>query len=186
MSTLENTNQASYQNTVLRYGLIAGMVSIIFSLITYMTDLAFSSVYSSLLLLLVSLVISVTFIFLAIKTHRDQDLGGYITFGRAFLVGLLVAIVSGVIGTIFTFVYTNYIDPNYWTNAMAGIEELYSNMGMSEDQIEMAMESVRKNAAPGRTILNGMLGALIGGSILSLIVAAILKKNPEEGTTLDG
>jgi hypothetical protein len=55
--------------------------------------------------------------------------------------------------------------------------EQYESMGLSETQIEEAVQKMENSAGSGLTFLSGVLGAVFIGFIASLIMSAIMKKD---------
>jgi hypothetical protein len=56
-------------------------------------------------------------------------------------------------------------------------EEMYIKQGLSQEQIDMAMQQTERFNNPSMQFLFSMLGALLFGFIISLIIAAVMKKN---------
>jgi len=77
--------------TILTYGLISGVI-IILGMISTIILSAQHSLWLGYLIMLVGL----SAILLAVKSHRDKALGGVIKFWPAFLIGLGVAVVAGI------------------------------------------------------------------------------------------
>jgi prolipoprotein diacylglyceryltransferase len=85
----------------------------------------------------VLLAVSIALLFFAIKEHRDKQ-GGYITFGDAFLVAFLSALIGGFIGYIWLYLQQHYITPDMlveqadaaaesmsaWINDEAALEQI--------------------------------------------------------------
>lgn len=61
----------------------------------------------------------------------------------------------------------------------ASIEEMESK-GMSDEQIEQATSMTEKFTSPEMMLVMGFIGAIILGFILSLVIAAIMKRNRPE------
>ena len=176
---IEPEGSTSMNSTVIRYGLIGGLLFIIVALIGNMTGLSSpTSMMSVLFNMLIGLVLFVGLMVVAIRYHRDKDLGGYITFGRAFLVGLLVALISGTVSNLVNYFYITVIDPEYMTNMVRDMQGMYEGLGMSEEQIEAAMAQVQ-NLTPGRIMLQGLIAQIVMGSIVAAIVGAVMKRKPE-------
>ncbi len=166
-------------STVIRYGLIGGLLFIIVALIGNLTGLSSPSSMTSVIFnMLIGLVLFVGLMVVAIRYHRDKELGGYITFGRAFLVGLLVTLIAGTVSNLFNYFYITVIDPEYMANMVRDMQGMYEGFGMSEEQIEQAMARVQ-NMTPGRIMLQGLIGQIVMGSIVAAIVGAIMKRKPE-------
>ncbi|WP_044561405.1 DUF4199 domain-containing protein [Azospirillum sp. B4] len=82
---------------ILIYGLIAGLISGA-SMYVLTVDLPAPIAMSyGMVLGYASMLIALSTIFLAVKRHRDADLGGVIRFWPALLLGLGISVVAGVI-----------------------------------------------------------------------------------------
>src|SRR6185503_9217896 len=75
------------------YGGISGAVAIIVICISLVTGLPDHSLWFGYLVMLAAL----SLIFVGVKRYRDVECGGVVNFGRAFSVGLGIALVAGVI-----------------------------------------------------------------------------------------
>lgn len=83
---------------ILGYGTIAGLI--VGGFLSYTTITSggdHSDMTGSLLLGYTSMLIGLSLVFIAIKRHRDRDLGGVIKFLPAFGMGLGVSIVAGLL-----------------------------------------------------------------------------------------
>ncbi|MCP3929159.1 MAG: DUF4199 domain-containing protein [Bacteroidetes bacterium] len=161
--------------TALRYGLIGGLVMIIFSLIMILTGLNFSMQW---LTSVGSLVIFGAILYFAMVKHRDEDLGGYLKYGRALGLGVATAIIIGVLSVIFNYVYMEFVDPSLMETALEMSRERLEAQGMEDEQIDQAMSMSEKFMSPGAMAIMGLLFNAFFGFIASLIVGAIAKKNP--------
>jgi hypothetical protein len=189
MSTLDNPNQPTIDASTVsplpgavRNGLLGGLILIVYGLFAIFTDLAspakgFGAIALN---LLISVVLYVGIVVYGVRYHRDQELGGFITFGRAFITGLIVVVVAGILGAVFNYVYMSFIDPDYMARMMEDMGVMYERLGMTEEQIEEAMAQVEGSMSPARTILTAILSSAIIGGIVSLIVAAVMKREPAE------
>jgi uncharacterized protein YneF (UPF0154 family) len=179
---LTDPSDVPFINTAVRYGIIGGLIFIIYGMIGNLTGLNRPSAGFGAIGLnfLISIGLYVGIMVAAVKKHRDAELGGYIPFGRAFMVGLVVAVIAGILGGIFNFIYMSYIEPDFMETMIAETQAMYERMGMSETQIEKAMEQVKSSFEPSKMLIQGFVWSAILGGIVSLIVAAIMKKNPPE------
>jgi len=162
-------------STALKYAIITGLASFIFSLITYSTGLYLNQAVNWLvyIILLAGLIFTV-------KDRRDKDLGGYMTFGEGFGAGFLFCVLFGVLSIIFSLIMMNFIAPDMISEIMKQTEQKMIDKGMSDDQIQLAMSYTKKFMTPAWMALWIMVGIGIFGCILSLIVAAVFKKdNPQ-------
>ena len=84
----------------------------------------------------ISFALSITMLVLAIKHHRDNELGGYISFGRGFKTGFLTALFYGIIATIWTVIFINFIATDMIEVMQAAMYEEWESQGLTEEQIE--------------------------------------------------
>ena len=170
-------------STTLKWGLITGMVYVIFSLINNMLGLQQSG-NTMAGLGLGALILGATFItiFLGIKEARDQDLGGHLTFGQGFLIGFKIALIAGLISAIFTLIYMKLIDPDFSDKMMSGLEDGWDKAGMPEENREMARKWSGYFMNPYILSAFSLCYAIFWGVIKALVAGSILKKDPPPAT----
>jgi hypothetical protein len=185
MTTLDNPSNlpdpatVPLRPTALRYGLIAGLILIVFSVIFNMTGMMdYSGQKSNILPNLCNWITMIGVLYMAIKHHRDEELGGYITLGRCVKLGAFMAIVIGAITGIFGILYFMVIDPGLPDQIFAQMEEGFAAQGMDENAAEMAMKWTKMMFKPIPLFFVSVIATLITMLIISLIVGAIMKKNP--------
>lgn len=163
-------NTVPWFPTAMRYGLYAALVTIIYSLLAYMFDFAVpTSLMGILMQFVVGIGIAAIILILALRHHREKELGGFMSFKRGFLIGFVALVISGIVSTIFQLLYVNVIDPEFVSEAMDKIEELLEKFGLPEDQMEEQLAE-----AEARFTLAGMLKqAFLIGPIFSAVIAAI-------------
>jgi hypothetical protein len=116
----------------------------------------------------------IAFCFLAQKEYKDQ-LGGFITFGQAFNPGFRYSLFGGLLLAIFIYIYLGILSPEVLTKAMEQQQTAMADKGMSQEQIDKGLEMGTKYGAIFGAIATA-ISTLIFGCIVSLIGAAILKK----------
>ncbi|MCD6067755.1 MAG: hypothetical protein K0S33_2581 [Bacteroidetes bacterium] len=79
---------------VLVFGSISGLIVTAFMVISTIVFMKNSNFEGSMVLGYASMLLAFSFIFVGIKQVRDKDNGGLITFGKAFKVGLFIALIS--------------------------------------------------------------------------------------------
>lgn len=169
------------KKTILVFGLIAGaIVSLMLILsVGYMkknggiADGAEIWGYSSMLL-------ASSMIFVAIKSYRDRYLGGVISFGKAFKVGLGISIVAAILYTLtWVILYKNFY-PTFMEDYMAFTIKKMKESGKSATDIEKTVKEM-----DGMKSIYGTWWGLIGMTIIeilplelviSVICALILKR----------
>ncbi len=172
------------KGTVVKYGLIGGLImSIMFALSVVIAgdppDYVVMEVigYASIILALLA-------VFLGIKSYRDRELGGVISFSKGFGVGTGIAAVASLILGFYTFGHIAWLDPNFEENYTAwAIENVQaSDMSATEKSAEIAqikgmLESTNSPVIQGLIMFATVF---IIGLLIALIAAAILKKTEPE------
>ncbi len=170
------TSVAPSKNAIaMRYGLISGVISIVYSLILNITDLAFTNKALS----WVSFIILVAAIVLAMREFKRQN-GGFMSYGQGLGIGTLVAVISSILGGIFMYIYVKFVDSGYMDKMRdMQVAELESK-GMNDEQIDQAIAISDKMMTPEMMVVFAIIGGLVFGFILSLIISAIMKRNRPE------
>ncbi len=79
------TTEKSPLNTGMKYGLYTGMGMIIYSIFFYVIGVIPDGGLQFL-----SYLIMIAGLFFGMKYHRDQEMGGFMSYGRAFGLGALI------------------------------------------------------------------------------------------------
>ena len=97
--------KSSLLKNAINGGLLLGLISIVFSVILYVLDIVPVGITKGLVMLVISLLIYFFVIFYTSKSYRNNVLGGYISFGQAFIFGLLVAIFAAILTAIYNYIF---------------------------------------------------------------------------------
>lgn len=163
----------------IKYGLIYSGINILWNLLLYITELNRSD--NAWVFQTAGLVFMIVCLVMAINEYKRTEGNGFIEFGTAFKHGLIITIISGIIGSVYYVLYVKAIDPGFNDYIMQKQVDKMAEMGMAEADIEKAMNQSAKFQTPFWLMTFGILGSLFIGSIVSLIVSAIMKKpNPNE------
>lgn len=154
----------------IKWSLIYTLIAIVITFIIEITKLDINSPVKY-----VTYIVLLALLFLAQKEHKDK-LGGFINFNQAFITGLLYGVFAGVLTGIFVYIYLTFLSPEMFTQTIEQQREaLVAKGNLSSDQIDQAMEIVKKYG-----VILGSAGAMLVYSILGvvfgLIGAAIIKK----------
>lgn len=84
-------------NRILVYGLVGGLIVGVPLCTMVITDDSHSFGASSMAIGYLTMLIGLSTIFVAVKRHRDEALGGVIRFWPAFAMGLGISLVAGVV-----------------------------------------------------------------------------------------
>ena len=160
----------STARVALKWGVVLGVVLIVYTLILFLTEQVGNQNLGW-----ISLALSVTFIVLAMREFRTLN-EGYLSLGEGMGVGTLVSAISGLISATFSTIYTTFIDTAFYERLTDTMQEQLEEQGRSETEIEQSMEIMKMFQSPGLSFAFGLIGAVVFGLILSLIIAAILRK----------
>src|SRR5439155_26895566 len=125
--------------TAFRYGLYAALVQMAIALITYATGLTAVDTprWVGTVTMIFSIAISTGAIYLAQKERIETEFGGIMTYGQGLGTAMLVGLASGVVGAIFMFIYTSYINPEFVENIRTTAEaQMNANKAMTTDERE--------------------------------------------------
>ena len=169
----------------LNYGILFGLLLIIYSVVLYMFNIIPVGIKLSLLLLVVNLAIYFFALWFFTKSYRNDILGGYVDYGKAFLFGVLIVAFSSILLAIYNYIFHAFIDPDYIQRVVDATqewtEEFMSSKGLPQAQIDSTIEKIgsKSSVTPLKSALQGILGGVIFGTIISLITSAIVKKKKE-------
>jgi hypothetical protein len=157
----------------IKYGIYLALVSIIYTLILQILGLAAKQAlgYVGFIFIIVALI-------LAHKEFKRSN--EFMSFGQGLGISMIIITISTILGSIFSYIYIKFVD-----NSMLDVirEQAIVQMeerGMSDSQIEQAMEMQAKFTTPEMILVIGILAGIFFGFVIALIVTAITKKtNPE-------
>jgi hypothetical protein len=169
----------------LMYGLFLALVGIIISILFWMLNVIPKSTGAGLLIGLLNLAIDFFLLYYFTKRYRDDSMGGYISYGQAFLFAFLVVIFAAVISTVYSYIFNAFIDPGYMERVMnvtvTNIEQKMSARGLSAEQIDQIVARMehRMSRTPLKIALSSLPASIIVSTIIALITSAIVKKSQE-------
>jgi len=160
---------------VTKYGLILGLVAALFTIIFYISGLYLSQQWIGNL----SFIFTLAFMVIACREYKTEN-GGILPFGKAFLVAFFVGLIGIVLNSIINYIYISLVDPGIMQNMMdKQLAELAENPSISDEQLEATEEMMANFQNPLFIVGSSLFGGAFISALLGLIVAAIVKKNPE-------
>ena len=173
------TKNVNFLSIALRNGILLGVACVVLSVLLYVTNLLYTgSFLIGAITWLLNLAICVVFIVMAVQQYKTAN-DGFLTVGEAIKVGIVTALVGGVIAAIYSVIYTTVIDPNYYEKVVEVTMEKMSafTSNFSEEQMEELREkTLQSKPSVVWTFFSSILGSAIGGVIISAIVGAVKKK----------
>lgn len=160
----------------IRYGMIFGVISIVYFLIFNFAELDMSAGVGRWGTTFISFVI----VFLAHKFYKDNG-DGFMTFGEGVGIAFWIGLIASALSSIFMYIYVKFIDDNFITMMR---EKAISDMqarGQSEEQIETAMKFVNMFTGPEAMLGFGLFFGILTLVIVGLLVAIFTQKaRPEQ------
>jgi hypothetical protein len=158
----------------LKWGIISAILIIIYTVIFYMAGLFRTPSLSWIpfLFLLIGIIMA---------SNEFKSLNNnFMSFSDGLGVGTLMSAVAGLVVSIFSYIYINFIDTTIMKQMGDMQREQMEAKGLSSEQIDQAMELAAKFTTPGLIFLFSIIGYILCGFIFSLIVSAIVKNTKPE------
>jgi Protein of unknown function (DUF4199) len=184
MAILDNPQEdlskadVSFMPTAQKWGLYLAAATVIFTILMSIVGFDFSNMKSmafyGITVLLVAIAMTVTFGVLTIREHRT-NLGGFIDFKQAFLVCFVAFLISGLISSVFSFVYNTYINPSFMEGMKESMITMFDDAGVPDEARADALKGIDDAKTIGGTVLSFLKGTILS-TIIAAIMAAIMKK----------
>lgn len=167
--------------TSFKFGSIAGVIMLIAGTIPFLIwgkdfdiDLGEVIGYSSIIIALAS-------VFFGIRSYRDKQAGGRITYMQGMGVGLTISSIAGVVFAIYSYVYYRFISPDFMQKYMQHYADKIKSSGASQEVIAKQLAEMQSNMGLYNNIwfqsLIPFVTVFAIGLVITLISAAILRKN---------
>ena len=177
-------NKTAFFISALKSGLIVGAVSIVMFLVMYVTDIKPVGIMMPILMALIGFGVNIAVLSVLFKKYRTS-IGGYITFGNAFLYCFVALAVAYLLNFAFSYLFILTIEPDYYKKIMEAQKawmENYLSGKVNEEQMAQQLDKLDEQAAKMNSIgsiAKNYAGTLVFSAIIALIMGAIMKKKPE-------
>ncbi len=167
------------KRTILKYGLISGaMFTVMMSATVPFAD----RLGHSYLVGYTTMVVAFMLVFFGVRSRREKEGNGYITFGKAFVTGLGIALIACVFYVLtWEVIYFQFM-PDFMEKWAAHSAETMRAAGATSAMIELKMKELKhyKELYDNPFINAAMtfLEPLPVGLVIALLSAAILRKRP--------
>ena len=168
----------SIKTTIINYALILSAISIAFNLMLYFLDMHYQQ---SQMTGIVGIVIMIGVLIYSFIDHKKLN-EGYLSLSEALKIGLGISALAGLIGVAYTFVLTEFLDPNMMEKALDfQLEKMrIDNPEITQDQLDGIRSMQEKFSGPLIRSAFQIIGSLFIGFIISLIGGLIVKKSRPE------
>ena len=169
--------------TKFTYALILTIASAVLNLALYFTGYQTEKLATGQYFQWFGFVIMIVVFFLGIKAVREESPGKYLSYGKGVGTGVLIALYSGLMSAVYTFIHFKFVNTEFVDYNMELIRAKWTQAGMGAEQMEKAEGFTRMFMGPVSMAILSPIMAVFFGLILSLIIAAILKRPAPEGST---
>jgi hypothetical protein len=169
------TPAPSTARLAVKWGLIATLGLIIYSLIIQLTGLIGNSTVNNL-----SLPIQIAILCGCMSPgmmEYKKAHSGFMSYGQGLGLGTMLSAVAGLLSSAFGAAYIAFVDNSSLRIIREKAAEQWEAQGLSDAQIEQASAMMDKFMSPGVLFITATLSLIFFGFIASLILAAIQRKN---------
>jgi hypothetical protein len=167
------------KKTILTFGLISGAISSVLMSVTlpFAHKIGFNK---ALLMGYTTIVLSFLLVFFGVRSYRDNESKGHITFTKAFAVGICITMISCIcyVGT-WEVLYFNFM-PGFLDEYNAGVIAKLKASGADPAAVQAKIEELKQVAARYQNPLINAAMTFIEpfpvGLVMTLFSAAILRR----------
>ncbi|MCF2493430.1 DUF4199 domain-containing protein [Dyadobacter chenhuakuii] len=169
---------------VLVCGIIAGIIVSVFMVSSIAVCYSSNNFEGNMLLGYAAMLLSFSLIFVGVRNFRDKYNGGFVSFGKAFQIGLYISLIASTIYVTVWLVDYYLFVPEFMERYATHVMRELQQEGASAQELQA--ESVKMDGYremyrnPLMVILFTYFEILPVGLIVSLICALILKRKPAQ------
>lgn len=169
--------QASSKSTMLNYGLVLGVISILTSVVLFALGKHLEQDWK---ISLLNFIVMIVIIVLGIRNFKTANLN-IVSWGQAVKIGVGISILGALITIIYNLIFINFIEPDFMTQMLEKQRLLWEEANMTTEQIEGAESMFETFSSPAISSAIGIVAAAFFGFIISAITGAIMKRTEEDG-----
>jgi hypothetical protein len=167
--------------TKFTYALVLTICSAVMRLLLYFTGFETEKLAVGQHIMWLGLVFMIVILFLGIRAVREESPGQYMSYGKALWTGVIISFFSSLMSAVYNFIHLKFINTQFVDYQMELIKLQWEKAGMSATQMEKAEGFARMMMGPVVQGIVTVIFVVIAGLIISLILAAILKRPAPEG-----
>jgi hypothetical protein len=172
------------KKSVWKYGLLSGLALAIPMAVTVPLEHRIGASWSMAVGYTI-MVLSFLIVFVGVKHYRDTECGGSITFGRAFVAGALMMLISCVCYVVMWEALNATVEKNFAHDYAASMVKRAQNSGLEGAALEAKIAEAHKFEAmysnPLYRMSMTLLEPLPVGIVMALVTAGIMRRKPEDG-----
>jgi len=175
-------SQIRDMGTKFTYALYMTIAGAVLNLLLYFTGFQTEKLATGQHIQWVGFIIMFALLWLGIKAVREESPGKYLSYGQGLGSGVLISLYSGLMSAVYTFIHFKFVNTDFVDYNMELVRAKWAEAGMGADQMEKAEGITRMFMGPVAMTIMTPIMVVFMGLIMSLIIAAILKR-PAPPTT---
>ena len=166
-------NQLKTRKFSLQYGLLAGLVGVVFGVMLFVMDLHYERGFA---IQAVQFGILAVFVIIAIIQFKKAN-DSYLKLKEALKIGAGVGLIAAVVGTVWFLVMSNVLEPDYMdkTFEIAKVQAFEDNPGLTQEQWDQGVEFQKKLFPIFLAV--GLIFSALFGLVVGLVTGLIVKKD---------
>lgn len=161
--------------TTLLYGLYAAIISVLLSVVLYVTDFILFSLYAGIFVFVINTAVLVFILIFFGKKIRNTYSPDSYKYGAAFKDMLIIIGVITIVAVAYNAAFLLWIEPGYQERIMVEIankvEIAMYNQGVPQSQIDKTINEMLNQ--PQKSVAESSLGALIYSVVFGVIMCCI-------------
>ncbi|MFK8163159.1 MAG: DUF4199 domain-containing protein [Lewinella sp.] len=172
------------KSTILKYGLRAFATMLVLFVLAFLLGKGQSYTVQEILGYL-TIVISLSLVYFAIRHYRDEVNGGQLSFGQGLWLGVIISACAGIGSAIADAIYTTVIYPDFITEyTQHELDKMKASLPPAEFETASAelLAQIEWMGNPAMLAIVMFVTVLLIGFIVSLVSSLLLRSQAPSGT----
>lgn len=157
--------------SAVKWGLLGGLASAVLGLLFFVLNVESSSWLNYL-----SFAVMIAVVIAGSYEYRDKIAGGFASFKQLLGFGISVALVYGLISSLWAVFFMEVINPELVKEILLDTEIRMEEQGLSNEQIEQTLAVTKKMMKPYIFFFTSLLSITFMGLLVSLLTSLVMRK----------
>lgn len=113
---------------------------------------------------------------MALKAVREENPHKALSYGQGVGAGALISLMSAAMSAAYTWVHLTFINTSFADYQIELLRQRWAAAGLGDAQMEQAEKMTRMMMGPGMSAVFALVVGVLFGLVISLIVAAFVKR----------
>ena len=165
------TSKIASKNTILNYGLLLGVISVSMSIVLYTQN---KHLEQNQTIGLISILFILFAILFGIRSFAKNN---PLSFGEGLKIGIGITVVGAVIITIYNYIFSHYIEPDFMNQMSAVQQKAMEDSGqLTTEEITARIEKLKEGADSFITPAIGIVFSAFLGFVFSAVITVVFIK----------